>query len=323
MLRIGLLGASKIAPTAVITPALNHDDVQIVAVAARDPHRAAEFAQAHNIAHVASDYGDLVARDDVDLVYNGLPPSGHLEWTLAAISAGKAVLCEKPFAMDAGEATIMVEAAQAAKLPLIEAFHYRFHNVMDRAVALIASGVLGDIHRAHAVFEVPIARTPDELRWHAELGGGGLMDLGCYPIHALRSLIGEEPQVREARCLFEGRVDVTMNASLVFPGGARAEIACSMSPETPAARLTIGGSRGRLEIVNFLAPQMGCRFTTVIDGQTNEHPTDGPTTYEAQLDHVVAVVRDGIAPRTGGADAIANMKVIDAIYQAAGRPPKA
>ncbi len=320
MLRIGLLGASKIAPTAVIAPAFLRDDVQIVAVAARDPHRAAGFARAHGIAHVAADYGDLVARKDVDLVYNGLPPSGHLEWTLAALAAGKAVLCEKPFAMDAAQAQIMVRAAADANLPLIEAFHYRFHNVMIRAIALVRSGVLGDIHRAHAVFEVPIARTPDELRWHAELGGGGLMDLGCYPIHALRSLIGEEPQVREARCVFEGRVDVTMNASLAFPSGTRAEIACSMTPETPGARLTLGGSRGRLEIINFLAPQMGCRFTTVIDGVTIEHPVDGPTTYEAQLDHVVAVVRDGAKPITGGADAVANMAVIDAIYAAANRP---
>jgi predicted dehydrogenase len=320
MLRIGLLGASKIAPTAVITPALGREDVQIVAVAARDPHRAAEFAKAHGIGHIAADYGDLVARDDVDLVYNGLPPSGHLEWTLAALAAGKAVLCEKPFAMDAGQARVMVEAAAKAKLPLIEAFHYRFHNVMLRAIAMVRSGVLGDIHRAHAVFEVPIGRTPDELRWHAELGGGGLMDLGCYPIHALRSLIGEEPLVREARCVFEGRVDVTMNAALAFPGGARAEIACSMAPETPGARLTLGGSKGRMEIINFLAPQMGCRFTTVIDGSTMEHPVDGPTTYEAQLDHVVAVMREGVTPITGGADAIANMAVIDAVYAAAGRP---
>jgi predicted dehydrogenase len=321
MLRIGLLGASRIAPTAVLAPASKRDDVEIVCVAARDPHRAAEFAQAHGIPHVAADYGDLLARADVDLIYNGLPPAGHLEWTLAALEAGKAVLCEKPFAMNAAQARTMTQAATRTGLPLIEAFHYRFHNVIRRAEDLVRSGALGTIHQAHAVFEVPIARTPDELRWRADLGGGGLMDLGCYPIHALRTLIGEEPQVREARGEFVDGVDVRMTAALAFPSGVRAEIACAMAPEAPAARLTLSGPKGRLEIINFLAPQMGCRFTTTLDGQTVEHPTDGPTTYEAQLQHVVDVVKNGATPLTGGADAVGNMAVIDAIYAAAGRKP--
>ena len=319
MLRIGLLGASKIAPGAVIAPAAKRDDVVITAVAARDPHRAAEYATTHGIAHVAADYGDLIKRDDVDLVYNGLPPNAHLEWTIAALEAGKAVLCEKPFAMNAAQAQQMVEASARTGQPLIEAFHYRYHNVIRRAEALVASGTLGVIHRAYAMFEVTINKTPDELRWHRELGGGGLMDLGCYPIHALRTLIGAEPRVREARCVWEDGVDLSMNASLAF-GSVVAEVACSMRPERFGARLTLGGSKGRLEIVNFLAPQMGCKFTTVIDGVTTEHPTDGPSTYEAQLEHVVEVMTKGVAPLTGGTDAVANMAVIDAIYAAAGRP---
>ena len=321
MLRIGLLGASRIAPGAVLAPASKRDDVEITCVAARDPHRAAEYAQAHGIPHVAADYGDLLARADVDLIYNGLPPSAHLEWTVAALEAGKPVLCEKPFAMTAGQARTMTQAAERAGLPLIEAFHYRFHNVIRRAEALVRSGALGTIDRAHAVFEAPIARTPDELRWRAELGGGGLMDLGCYPIHALRTLIGEEPQVREARGEFVDGVDVKMTAVVAFPSGAQAEISCAMAPEAPAARLTLTGSKGRLEIVNFLAPQLGCRFTTTIDGETKDQPTDGPTTYEAQLEHVVDVMTSGATPLTGGADAVANMAVIDAIYAAAGRKP--
>jgi predicted dehydrogenase len=321
MLRIGLLGASRIAPTAVLAPAAKRDDVEITCIAARDPHRAAEFAQTHGVPHVAADYGDLIAREDVDLIYNGLPPAGHLDWTIAALEAGKAVLCEKPFALNAAEARTMVEAAQRTGRPLIEAFHYRFHNVMRRAETLVRSGALGTIHQAYAVFEVAIARTPDELRWRPELGGGGLMDLGCYPIHALRTLIGEEPLVREARGEFVDGVDQRMTAALAFPSGARAEVACSMAPEAPAARLTLSGSKGRLEILNFLAPQMGCRFTTTIGGETVEQPTDGPTTYEAQLQHVIDVVANGAEPLTGGADAVANMAVIDAIYAAAGRKP--
>ncbi len=319
MLRIGLLGASRIAPGAVIAPAARRDDVTITAVAARDPARARDYAKTHGIAGVADDYAALIARDDVDMVYNGLPPSGHLEWTLKALAAGKAVLCEKPFAMNAGEAQTMVDAASAAGLPLIEAFHYRYHRVMQQAVAMVRAGALGTLHRGYAMFEVPIPKSPDELRWRRELGGGGLMDLGCYPIHALRSLFGEEPKVREARGVFEDGVDTKMTAALIFSGGVVAEVACAMKSETFGARLTLAGSKGRMEIINFLAPQMGCRFTTTVDGVTTEHPTDGPSTYEAQLAHVVEVMTKGVTPLTGGADAVANMAVIDAIYAAAGR----
>jgi predicted dehydrogenase len=112
-----------------------------------------------------------------------------------------------------------------------------------------------------------------------------------------------------------------MSAALIFGGGIVAEMSCAMKPEKFGARLTLGGSKGRLEIDNFLAPQRGCRFTTILDGITSEHPTEGPTTYEAQLDHVVDVMTKGASPLTGGADAVANMAVIDAIYAAAGRKP--
>src|SRR5690242_11772333 len=104
MYRIGLLGASRIAPPAVIAPVKKHASFEISAVAARDAGRARTYAEEHDIPHVAASYAELVSRDDVDVVYNGLPPSGHMEWTLAALAAGKAVLCEKPFAMNAGQA---------------------------------------------------------------------------------------------------------------------------------------------------------------------------------------------------------------------------
>lgn len=319
-LRIGLLGASRIAPPAIIAPAAARPDVEVVAVAARDPARARTFAEAHAIPHVAQDYAALIARDDVDLVYVGLPPAGHAPWTLAALAAGKPVLCEKPFARDAAEARTMVEAAAAAGRPLIEAFHYRFHAVIARALEVVRSGALGHLQSARAVFQVPIPKDIDDLRWRADQAGGALMDLGCYPLHILRTLVGEEPRVEAAEGVFDSGVDAAMRARLAFPGGVRAEIACSMIEAQPMAGAVLEGAEGRLEIANFVAPQIGCRLTTTIRGQARDLPTDGPTTYEAQLDHVVAVLEGRAPPITGGADAIANMAAIDAIYQAAGRP---
>lgn len=318
-LRIGVLGAARIAPPAVIAPAADRDDVIISAVAARDPGRAQAFATQHGVESVAEDYAALVTRPDVDLVYNALPPSAHLQWTIAALEAGKAVLCEKPFAMNADEARAMVAAAERCGRPLIEAFHYRFHNVMRRAEAIVKSGALGPLLAASGLFEVPIARTPDELRWRRALGGGGLMDLGCYPLHALRTLTGLEPQIVSAEATFEDGVDSRLRAALRF-GDIEAEIACSMISPIPAARLTLTGTNGTLEIDNFIAPQVGARLRTVIDGAETLHPVDGPTTYAAQMDHVVEVLAGRAVQITGGEDAVANMAAIDALYAAAGRP---
>ncbi|HEY2481741.1 MAG TPA: Gfo/Idh/MocA family oxidoreductase [Caulobacteraceae bacterium] len=317
--RIGLLGASRIAPTAVITPARDNPNFVVTAVAARDVERARAYAAEHAIAGVEADYAALVRRDDLDLIYNALPPAAHKDWTIAALEAGKAVLCEKPFAKDAGEARAMVQAAHDTGRLLLEAFHYRFHNVMRAAVALAREGALGELHSAAAIFEVPILRTPGELRWRADQGGGALMDLGTYTVHAVRSVVGAEPRVVAAEAVFEHGVDAATRARLEFPNGVTGEVACSMTAAAPRATLSVAGSRGFLEIVNFLAPQLGCRFTTVIDGQSRQHGADGPSTYAAQLIHLHEVMTGAVQPLTGGADAIANMAVIDAIYEAAGR----
>ncbi len=319
-IRIGLLGASRIARGAIIGPARDNPDFEVAAVAARDPDRARAYAVEHGIPIVVDDYQALIRRDDLDLIYNALPPAGHRPWTIAALEAGKHVLCEKPFARNAGEAREMVAAADASGRRLIEAFHYRLHNVMRAAVAIAHEDDLGPLKSAEAVFDGPIPKTPGELRWSAEQAGGALMDLGCYPLHALRSVFGAEPEVTDATCVFEDGVDASTRANLTFPGGATATLACSMIAEGFAANLNVVGERGSMEIRNFIAPQMGCRFVTTIDGVRRDHGVEGPSTYAAQLTHVAEVLAGRTTPLTGGADAIGNMVAIDAIYRAAGRP---
>jgi predicted dehydrogenase len=278
MLRIGLLGASKIAPIAVLGPVSKSRAFTVTAVAARDAGRARAYAETHAIAGVAEDYAALVRREDVDVVYNGLPPGDHAEWTIAALEAGKAVLCEKPFARNAREAAAMVAAAERTGQVLLEAFHYRHHVVMQRALPIIASGRLGRLIKGDAVFNIGIPKTPGELRWSAELGGGALMDLGCYPLHALRSLIGAEPEIVSAKAQFDDGVDAEMSAELRFPGGVEASLACSMTVPRYHSAVTLEGEKGGMTIVNFLLPQYGCRFTTTVDDVTTEEPTEGPTT---------------------------------------------
>jgi predicted dehydrogenase len=316
-IRIGILGAAKIAPPVVINPSRDNPDFEVVAVGARDAERAKAYAAEHKIPHVARDYDALVRRDDVDLVYNALPPGGHARWTIAALGAGKHVLCEKPFAMNAAQVRRMNEAATKSGKKLVEAFHYRHHRVMMRAVEIARSGELGRIERVDADFSVPIPYREGELRWTREQGGGALMDLGCYPTHALRSVMGTEPKVLRAQCAMEHEVDVTTRAELDF-AGVPATLACSMKPERFGATLKLAGDKGTMQIQNYLAPQMGCRFTVTVAGRERTEATDGPATYVAQLAELGDVLLRGKAQLITNADSLGNMTAIDAIYHAAG-----
>jgi len=317
-IRIGILGAAKIAPTAVIKPARDNPEFEVVAVGARDVAKAKAYAAEHAIPNVADSYQALVNRDDVDLVYNALPPVAHAEWSIAALERGKPVLCEKPFTRNAAEARKLVGVAGATGGVLIEAFHNRFHNVLKRAHAITASGELGKVKHAEAVFDVPIPYVDGELRWSRELGGGALMDLGTYCVHALRTNLREEPRVNRAEANVQHRVDASMNAEWSFPSGATAHVQCSMIAKGFTAKFTVEGERGSFEIRNFIGPQMGCKFTVTVDGKTRDEPTEGDATYVAQLKHVGDVLLRGAQQLTGGADSIAQMEAIDATYEAAG-----
>lgn len=316
-LRIGILGAAKIAPGAVIKPTADNPDFVVSAVGARDPQRAQAYAAEHGIPHVAKDYGALVRHPEVDVVYNALPPSGHAKWSIAALEAGKHVLCEKPFAMNAAQVRPMMDAARRTGRTLVEAFHNRHHVVMKRAVQIVRSGELGRLVRAEATFGAPIPFREGELRWTREQGGGALMDLGTYPVMALRTVLGSEPRVMRAKCTMDHGVDVTTVADLDF-SGVPAALSTSMVPERFGANLTVEGANGKMEIMNYLAPQMGCRFTVTIGGQSRDEPTQGDATYVAQLKELGDVLLRGKTPLVTLEDSLGNMTAIDAIYAAGG-----
>lgn len=317
-LRIGLLGASKIAVHALIKPARQRSDLQVMAVAARDQARATDYAAQHNIPVVASDYASLIERDDIDWIYIGVPQSLHAQWTIRALEAGKHVLCEKPFALNSEQAEKMVASAQQNRRFLLEAFHYRFHAVMQRIEAVVRNGTLGKLHRASAVFEASSPNIPGELRWQAELGGGAMMDTGCYTLHALRNVIGREPRVLDAHCQWRNGVDVTTRAQLDFGDNLIATIECSLdTPRQLFSELILEGERGTLSVKGFPLPQLGCEWRLETANTLETVVPQGPSTYEAQLSHVVDVWNGRASPVTGGQDAINTMRVIEAIYRKA------
>ena len=325
MIRIGILGASKIAPKAMIEPARRRTDCRVVAIAARDAERAAAYAEEHEIQHVAESYAALVARNDIDLIYNALPPNRHTDLTIAALRAGKAVLCEKPFAMNADEADVMQRAAEETGRPLVEAFHYRFHPAFIHALGHVRSGHVGKILSMEADFSVAIPYRPGELRHTLETGGGALMDLGCYCIHMVRTMAGAEPSVASAQCHCDRPgVDISTHARLVFPGDVTASIMTSMSETvTRRIQLHVEGTKGSLTFNNPIHPHRGHTIILQRHGQPDRTETiPGESTYEYQLAHMVDVIAGRAEPLTGGEDAVANMRLIDAIYRSAGLQPR-
>ena len=320
-LRIGILGAARIAPMALIHPARQAPGAEIIAVAARDAERARTFAAKHGIARVHPSYDALLADPDVEAVYNPLPNSHHCEWTIKALRAGKHVLCEKPIAANAAEAEQMAAVAAQTGKVLMEAFHWRYHPLAARMRAIIDSGELGEVRHIETSFCVPLWK-PGDIRYRLDLAGGATMDLGCYAINVLRFLAGAEPTVTHAQArLSSPGVDRYMRADFVFPNGSSGRITCSMfSPLILQVSAIVRGSRGEMRVFNPIGPHIFHRLKVRNEHGYRSERVAGKATYVHQLEAFVAAVGGGAPFPTGATEAIANMRVIDAVYRAAGLP---
>jgi predicted dehydrogenase len=322
-MRIGVLGAARIAPAALVKPARVIDGVEVGAVAARDRRRAEAFAARHGVPVVHDSYAGVLADPSLDAVYIPLPNGLHAQWTLAALKAGKHVLCEKPFTSNAAQAREVAAAADGSGLVVMEAFHYRYHPLARRMAELVRGGELGRIHRVETAMCFPLPRFSD-IRYDFSLAGGALMDAGCYAVHAMRLLAPGDPDVTAARALTmrrDQRVDRAMTARFSFPGGATGEIRASMwSSALLRIRAQAVGERGTLTVTNFAAPQFWSRFTVTVDGQRRRERFGGEATYVHQLRAFAAAVRGEPANLTPPSDSVATMSLIDDIYTAAGLP---
>lgn len=318
-LRIGVLGAARIAPMALIRPARQVPDAWVVAVAARDPTRARAFAAKHGIPHAHPTYDALLADREIDAVYNPLPNSLHCEWTIRALEAGKHVLCEKPMASNAEEAERLADAARRTGRVLAEAFHYRYHPLAARMKGLVDSGELGTVRHleAHLCFVLPL---PGDIRYRYELAGGATMDVGCYAISLVRFLAGAEPEVIRAEArLASPQVDRWMAAEFRFPDGRTGRITCGLLSTTVLrASAWVRGDCGDMRVLVPYAPHIWHRLRVRNDQHTFVERVRGDTTYTHQLRAFVAAVRGGPPMLTGPDEAIANMRVIDAAYEKAG-----
>ena len=345
-LRVGILGAARIAPLAIVAPA-QATGTRLVAVAARDRSRAAAFATEHSVERVVDSYDAILEDPEVEVVYNPLPHGLHAPWNIKALQAGKHVISEKPSAANAGQAREVQEVARASGKVFLEAFHYPYHPMFQRVEELLSQGAIGTVQHIDVPLLMPDPGV-DDPRWVWELAGGSVMDLGCYSFSCL-SILGKQfcggaPAVTGARAEERGpNVDERLFAAFEFPSGATGSGGSDMAADDWSFTLVITGDEGEIVVPSFPLPHQddriilrptpteGTRIRTKADqatAYTEERGGDvvehlGPrSSYTFQLEAATRAIREGAPVVTDAEFSVENMEIIDAAYAAAGLPPR-
>lgn len=315
--RWGILSTAKIGTEKVIPAMQQCDHAEVVAIASRNTRRAEEVARELGISQAFGAYEDLLAAGEVDAIYNPLPNHLHVSWSKQALAAGKHVLCEKPIGLTADEGQELVDYAQQfPQLKIMEAFMYRHHPQWQRAKELIQAGEIGELRTIQSFFSY-FNDDPNNIRNQADIGGGGLMDIGCYNISLSRFIFGAEPTsvmgVVETDPQFE--TDRMASGIMVFERGT-STFTCS-TQLTPYQRVNVFGIDGRVEIeIPFNAPpDRPCRMWLQQGTDVAEITLDTTDQYTVQGELMsLAILNDTPVP-TSLTDAVANMRVIEAIKE--------
>ncbi len=321
--RWGILCTAGIGVNKVVPAMQKGDWIDVIAIASRDLHKAQETARALGIAKAYGSYEELLADPQIEAVYNPLPNQLHVPWSIKAAEAGKHVLCEKPLSMTVAEARTLLGVQERTRVIVGEAFMVRTHPQWLRTRELIASGRIGPLRSIQGFFSY-FNVDPKNIRNIPECGGGGLMDIGCYPINTSRFLFGEEPS--RVVGLIENdptlKVDRLTSAILDFPSG-QATFTCS-TQLVSYQRMQILGTKGRIEIeIPFNAPNdRPCRIfiddgKDLFGGGITIETFPACDQYTIQGDVFSRAVREGTKVPVPLTDAIKNMAVIEAIFRSA------
>jgi predicted dehydrogenase len=301
-LRIGILSTARIARSFVQAVRASQQ-VTVQAVASRDAAKARSFATEFGIARAHGGYAELLADADLDAVYNPLPNTLHAEWSIRALRAGKHVLCEKPLAVNAGEARAMFAAAHDAGVHLVEGFPYLAQPQTLKLRELIAAGAIGQLRLIQASFGFTLTH-PGDFRLDATLGGGALMDLGTYCVSLIRVLAGAAPQRVEATARWSGQgggaggIDRTLAATLDFGNGLLGQVTCSFDACLHRQALIVGsGGTVQTTFLNHTsatAPgSLTLRIGTDAKAEDSVVQTATANGFLAQADSFAALVRGG------------------------------
>ena len=314
----GILSTANIGIKRVIPAIMAGERGVVAAIASRDADRAAAVAKNLNIPRTYGSYQQLLEDPEIDAIYNPLPNHLHVEWTVKALEAGKDVLCEKPIALNAEEAAALVEARDRTGRRIIEAFMVRFHPQWQRTRELVRSGRIGSVGAIQSAF-LFTALDPRNVRNQLELGGGALYDVGCYPIVTARYIFGEEPDRAIGLVNRDPKmgVDRWTSGLLSFPGGGQLTFSSALQLAA-YQRVVILGSAGRIELQVPFTPQKDHACRIIIDtGKTEVEDFAPVDQYMLQCDSAARVFQGEAEQEFPIEDAIANMRVIDAIYRSA------
>lgn len=313
-LRWGVLGAAGIAVSKVI-PAMQRSTLcHVLAIASRDPAKARAAADQLGIERAYGSYEELLADGDVDVVYNPLPNHLHVPWTVRAAEAGKHVLCEKPIALNAAEARTLLDVRDRTGVCIAEAFMVRAHPQWLKTRELVRSGRIGELRLVTGHFSY-FKTDPDNVRNRVEWGGGGLLDIGCYPVMLARWLFGTEPA--RVLCLMERDPELKVDrltAGLLDFGAGQASFTVGTQLAN-AQRMQILGTTGSITLEVPFSPPPNQRARIAVDEETIEF--DAVDQFTLQADAFSRAVRGvGELPMTLE-DSIANMTVLDALFRSA------
>lgn len=324
-LQWGVLGNATIARVCVIPAIEKSRNGTVRALASRFPQQAATLCQKNRIETVYGDYQALLEDTAIEAVYIPLPNHLHLEWTLKALAAGKHVLCEKPLACTAEQARQMAGAAQDAGRLLMEAFMYRYHPRSLKIRQLVGQGAIGRPRLIRTAFCYSMAdrdyNNPQNARLSPDMGGGALLDVGCYGVSVARWLYGTEPvQVQCRACYGAGGVDVHAVGMLQFEGRRLATLEASFIAGLQQT-YSVVGDRGVIDLPQdaFIPWEKDAVYTLRENGAESAAPTvvPGADEYRLMVEHFADAARGNVPPACTPADSVANMRVLDALAEAA------
>ncbi len=323
-IRWGVLGWARIARTQLVPAIAGSRNGVFHALASRSAAKLAEARAAHPALQLHASYEALLADPSVDAIYNPLPNSLHKEWTIRAAERGKHVLCEKPVALNAAEAREMIAACRAHGVQFMEAFMYRYSDRTRQVVEVLRSGVLGEIKYIQSQFRFLLNRDGD-VRRAADLGGGSLYDVGCYPLNFTGLVMdtitgsapgaGPRPEAVRAQSVDVNGVDELFSAVLRYPGGVIATLSCGFNAHFRMSS-EIVGTKGTLEISLTFLGNAGPMLLTTGD-EKRELPVPESDRYRRQVEDFADAILLGRPPLLTAEETLRNIELLDRLYAAA------
>jgi predicted dehydrogenase len=320
VVRWGILSTANIGVKRFIPGVRKSTNGVVAAIASRNGARAREVAAQLAIPRAYGSYEELLADPEIDAIYNPLPNSMHAQWTLEAAAAGKAILCEKPLAIDSAEAQRMIDGCRAHGVLLMEAFMYRFHPQHARVRELIDAGTIGELRFVRGAFTFSLEPfRPANVRLQAALAGGALMDVGCYAVNAARMLFGHEPVWASAQWDFRAEfgVEVSLAGILGFSDGRTAIFDCGFRAAGQGSYTAVG-TAGQIDVPTAFVPDPNPTLVRIAAaGAVREESIPGVDQYQLEAEEFADALLTRRPLRIPADDALGTLRAIEALHRSA------